>query len=187
MRISIIIALFIILIGCIILSFLASQQMQGNISKALQIVSGLSSFLTLLIAFLLFNRFGIERALLEKQTNAVISLFEAAKRLRLILDSDDSLMLFTVNREKFKSLLSDQMASHPLLFEYNYLKILKDVDTAIESVFMPITIAQQFIPLRPNLFNVSRTIPSKGYTFVDALDTPVKEGKEHMVPSTIKL
>jgi hypothetical protein len=148
-----------------------------RVSRSRDIVTALSAFITLVIALLLYDRFGIGKSLLEKQNNSVISLLEAMKRLRLVLHGRDGIFLFTVSRKKFDYFESQSLGGKALLFNYRYLEEMKDISNAAENLLLPPQIREAFQPLIYHTFNTVRpdqTLPDE-YLLIDPVTIDEKE------------
>jgi hypothetical protein len=167
-RSLLIIGLSIILVGCILFPFFANRTVQESLSKGLAILSSVCLFLTLAIAFLLFNKYGIERTLLEKQTGAVFILIDELKKIRLVMQTENSILLFTTEREKLDFFKSGEYAKKVILFNVRYLESMMEISKALENAFMPKSIIDQFAPLRVRILSaVPNSEVSNKYITID--------------------
>lgn len=83
---------FIVLIGCIILIVLVLSYFidkdvfdVGKFSLILNIINGTQIFVTIIVAYLVYDRFGTSRKLLDKQNDIVIEYIEQIKNIRLYI------------------------------------------------------------------------------------------------------
>ncbi len=127
-----------------------------KVSRSRDILTALSTFITLIIALLLYDRFGIRKSVLERQNNAVISLLEAMKRLRLVMHGDARIFLFTISRNKFDYFESQNLGAKALLFNYRYLEEMKEISNAAENLLLPPELREAFQPLIYHTFNAVR-------------------------------
>lgn len=153
------------------------------------ILAALSSFITLIIALLLYNRFGIEESVLERRNNAVISLLEAMKKLRLVLDGDAGIFAFNVNGRQFDLLEANNLGGKTLLFNYLYLGEMKEIYNAVEDLLMPPKVHAAFDPLVFHFFNVVKPdqIVSSEYLLIDPVAFTTTESHGTFNNQTITL
>lgn len=112
--------------GIIILPFLIKNDYYSSISVIADMIGGLSSFITLIIAILLYNKFEMDKILLEKQTEAVLNLFKEIKKTTLLINDNKKFFLrMHLNSKSFSSF--DKFKDKELLFSMNYLKKLENV------------------------------------------------------------
>ncbi len=131
--------------------YLTSVQL-ASLDSGWQGVGAVSSLLTFLIAVLLFNKFGIEKSIIDRQTEAVISLIEKLKQETFFMD----VVIKTCTTINFspirgqKELYGDLMPYQdlPLLFGKSYFEKLKEIQVLVDGLFMPVEIVEQFEQLR---------------------------------------
>jgi len=185
MKKSILILIFLtVLAAGVLIPSLADPCIWDKVSRGKDIVTALSSLITLVIALLLYNRFGVEKSVRDRQTNAVIALLEAMKRLRLVIHGDAGIFLFTVHRDRFEFFQSQNLGDKTLLFNYRYLEEMKKVEDALENVFMPKSVRKEFQALISHVFIAvmpDQTLP-EDCLFVD---TPAPDEKKPTVRSTV--
>jgi hypothetical protein len=150
-----------ILLGVVILALVlfsaivpifGEQQIRGVTTEIIGNLSAIASFLTLLIAVLLFNRFGIEQTLLDKQTAAVFALVDAIVGLDFQAKKNNASMFFRVRKditEKvfFKRDIGFDILNTKMLFNVERLQDLDKVEKAVQNPFMPKDIVKAFKPL----------------------------------------
>ena len=154
LRIAIIVIIFAV--ACLIAPFYFGQATRSLILDGATIVSALATLLTLLIAVLLFNRFGIEGSLLEKQTNAVFDLLSALKSFSVYIHNENLRLNFSLSwRNTTTNNLVDDSS---LLFSANSFASMDGINTALNNVFMPKEIVVSSQELR--FFSITRPPPS---------------------------
>jgi hypothetical protein len=104
------------------------------------IIGSIASTLTLVIAILLYNRFGIESTLLEKNSFIVFSFLEKLKQTRIMIQSDRATLFLEINSQ---TLFEDQYGEI-LLFSSEYYEGLQELSNIADSPFMPRSIADKF-------------------------------------------
>ncbi|MES2679411.1 MAG: hypothetical protein V4635_05975 [Bacteroidota bacterium] len=143
------IILTITLVGAIVIPILfrdSEETANQTINVIVTIVSSMASLLTLVIAILLFNKFGIETPLLEKNTSTVFNLIEEMKKVRFFISGDKySLMvrLHDSSHTSYESWYSERLA-----FSTEYIEGLDRLFKISDSPFMPKTIYEKVDRLR---------------------------------------
>jgi len=154
----------IILLGVLSISFLLSSfsdyGFSDDVEKILSIASSISSLITLLIALVLFNKFGVEQDILQKNLKAVSDIFEVLAKTRISIHTNDgSIHFLTILRD-----LREDRFSTPELVRYGDKIIAGDISTMTgvdelanlgESIFIPKQIAKSIRNIA-----VSSLIPS---------------------------
>ncbi len=102
------------------------------------IISTCASLLTLIIAILLFNKFGIETPLLEKNTSIVFEFIEELKKIRLFVNGKNYGLMLQLHNSSHTSF--EEYYGERLIFSIEYLEGLKKIFKISESPFMPKTI-----------------------------------------------
>lgn len=155
----------IILIATLICFWLAfiHPQYQNAISLGINIISGISTLITLVIALVLFNKFGIEKSILDKKTDAVFDLLQTISKTRIIFEGKDSwhqiylsdLQQYEQTKEYIKSL-----GNKKLIFSSKYFEDISIIIDLVKNVFMPKEIAKKVMEL---YIGVLQHIPQEEY------------------------
>ena len=147
-----------------------SQEMNEKVVTSANLVGSLSSIVTLVLAILLFKKYGIEQSLLNKQTEAVFQLLAEIKKTRLILIPTEGgfIQLFLGDmKEEYWSLAKDCK----LRFSINYADNLSAIWNIAEDVFLPEEVALKLRPLMVSIIQPSAS--DKGY--LDVIVPPHKK------------
>jgi hypothetical protein len=158
-RITFISFALIVLGASIILPFKVDLITRDLLTVGMNILTAVCSFLTLIVALLLFNKFGIERTLLERQTNAVICFLEALKKIQLHVHDGRQHIYFTVERRNAR--LFEDIGDRIVVFHSSTSKELEEAQKASENIFMPREISGRFSPLVPVMFSGVRSDESE--------------------------
>lgn len=169
----------IVLVGLISLSFLfilfPDLDSSTNIVEILFVASAISSILTLLVALLLFNKFGIEKDILQKNLKAISSIFEILAKTNISINMNDGSWHFI-------NLLRDLREGRFSEFKHYGNKIVAGDITAIsgltglsalgESIFMPKEIAVHVRKIAVGVIKFSEDIEKKPhkYAFIQFQD-----------------
>lgn len=110
------------------------------------LISAIAGLLTLLIAILLFNKFGIETPLLQKNTEIVFSFLEEFKKTSFFIQGKTFALMVRTQDQHHK--LFEDWYSQKLLFSANYSSGLDRLLKISESPFMPKSIYEKMDKLR---------------------------------------
>ncbi len=138
-RREIIILLIVIAIIIFTVPFFFDKATNDNIVSGVNLIAGFSSLLTLIIALLLFNKFGIETSLLEKQTNQVFELLENLNKSIILVRGNHVFMRF--NPAKPYQKFYEKYYDRKLMFSTRYVEGLENVWKYCDNVFLPKEIA----------------------------------------------
>lgn len=87
-----IITLFIAVIVFVALPFFFTPTVNESLAVSSNIISALVSLVTLLIAVLLYSKYGVEKSVLDKQTESVLRLLTELKKTRFLCEKDDGIL-----------------------------------------------------------------------------------------------
>lgn len=173
----------ITLLAIIGLSFLIASSSSGNIlknaSSALSVASSLSSLITLLIALTLFNKFGIEKDILEKNLDVVSRIFDVLAKTRIFIDTNDgswhSIALLRDLREGRLSEFS-RYGDKIVAGDITVITGMDELSILGENIFMPKEIAACIgkIPAASIMFSESVNKTPKDYVFIQFPDAKKK-------------
>ncbi len=139
----------LLLISTIILASLAFSVVFYSEGQALQkidslanIISSLAALTTLFLALLLYNKFGIENKLLNKNLQTVTEFLKEVSNIRLLFDSDNQLIPFTPSQKDFYRKEKSLDQDNTVVFQKEYLTMLAPVLSYINNPFFPKSIAR---------------------------------------------
>ncbi len=145
-RKSLVIAIIIFSLLVFLLPFFLSKETNENIVSGINIISGFATLLTLVIALLLYNKFGIEKSLLDKQTNKVFELLESLNKSFIFIEGSRIMMKFKPTRPYYK--IFESHYDKKLLFSPTYMEGLENVWKYSNDIFLPKSIAKRLNKLQ---------------------------------------
>jgi len=133
----------LIIVLLAVVPFIVNQQTLTQISLSSSIISSLSSLVTLVIALLLFNRFGIENKLLEKNLETTERLLSELGKIRIIFKSNNILIQFFPLRKEFYRQHKEIKAymNMKIIFSMDSLRNLGGISEFAYDPFLPKSIA----------------------------------------------
>ncbi len=145
-RKRIIILIIFISLLLFFLPFFLSKETNENVISGINIISGFASLLTLAVALLLYNRFGIEKSLLDKQTNEVFELLENLNKAFIFIQGNNIVMRFNPTRPYHK--IYESHYDKMLLFSPTYMEGLGNIWKHSNNIFLPKDIAKRLNKLQ---------------------------------------
>ena len=177
--------IIIILILTIILSVLlpfilrdSSESINDIISIIATLISSFASLLTLLIAIILLNKFGIETSLIEKNTEVIFSFIEEFKQTSFSVKGNNFVLMirpFHFSPHKY----SENYYSEKLIFSLDFVYSLDKLFKIAESPFMPKSIFEKINKLA--FTNLSMNIADEDldkYSIVEVLGNSLIDTKD---------
>ncbi len=145
-----IILVVLVMILIFILPFQLANDQQKAISISTGLISGICSLITLVIAFLLFDKYGLKKDFVKTQTEIVLAQLEAIRTTRfLILAKDKSFLQFYPTKYRLDSY--ERFYSEKLIFNRKYWEYTNQVFRFSSSIYMPKEIASRIDKLKPSL------------------------------------
>ena len=146
-------AVIILLIVCIILPLIVCKD---YINTFASLFMAACSLITLIIAIYLFDKYGIERSLKDKNFAAVNSLMEDLLNLKVMIQSSSNSLLcnidFQIDYNIYSSDLSPEELSSQLFFSEEALYGFSDLfNKATKNLFLPPEIVKSILPLSKSL------------------------------------
>lgn len=116
-----------------------------NISAAL--IAAIFSVLTFIVAIILFNKYGIDNALLEKRTEVVFQLWERINGLTYSIENEEFFFIFNLGSAERKNV--EEFYDRKLSFSTAYYKDLEKIFDIGNSPFTPKSIIQKLEAIQP--------------------------------------
>lgn len=155
-------AIFILILS--ITPFFLSNEYYEVITTSSSIIGALSAIITLIIALLLFSKYGVEKSLINKQTEVVFQLLQELKKTRFIITFGEPKGLLQLQLDMLShEYLNDYKDKH-LLFNKSYYDGLKAIWDLAEDVFLPVEITESIRPLM--MQSLSGEKETNGYMIV---------------------
>lgn len=129
-----------------ILPFFLTLPRNEYLTVSANLISSLASLTTMLIALLLYKKYGIERSVIDKQTEIVVKLLYILKELTFGYEGSDGTMLL-LGLDSVCYHFWKKYKYRKLLFDYGYVQGLTEIQNIAKDVFLPVEIAKTFVPL----------------------------------------
>lgn len=141
-----IILIILITLALGITPFFFTREVNETITVGAGIIGALASIITLLIALLLYSKYGVEKSVINKQTEAVFHLLTELKKTRfLILWDEGNLLQLSLDTLGDEFLMDYE--NKKLLFSRSYIEEVNNIWEMAEDVFLPINIVDKIRPL----------------------------------------
>lgn len=85
-----ILILLLLTLGLGFLPFLLNPTIQASLTVSENLIGTIASLTTVLIAILLYSKYGVEKSVLEKQTETVLRFLTELKKTRFLCNSDQT-------------------------------------------------------------------------------------------------
>ncbi|MFZ5376888.1 MAG: ATP-binding protein [Patescibacteria group bacterium] len=131
----------------------------SSLTVSSNIVSALASLVTLVIAVLLYSKYGVEKSVLDKQTEAVLRLLSELKKTRFIFEYKDGMLQIRLDnlRDKswknFKFRPIKDLEKKNLRFDIGYVEGLKNIWDIADDIFLPVEIVEKINPLSTQIYD----------------------------------
>lgn len=172
-----IIVVLIVLIALSILPPLVlGKKINEGIVTAATILGAFTSIITLVIALILYKKFGIDETVFSKRTETVFHLLRILQNKMLIIKSQEGkliLPLSNLNRGRF-----DGFKNVNLLFSEEYFDFMSEIFNMSGDYYLPKTIADMIKAREPSVFVYPNDIVVEEYGRVgfNAIGDDVKWG-----------
>lgn len=140
--------LFTLLAAVIIILLSILLCLKGNptnvISNGTNIITAICSLGTLVLAILLYNKYGIDSKLIEKNTDIVFKLIAEVNKSFFIVEGPESnnfLLIVRLNNNNLNEIFSEYL-SQSICFTKEYFDILDPIISLCNDSFMPPTIVE---------------------------------------------
>lgn len=156
--------LLTIIIFCLTLciSFILDKTQVSNIKDGVSIFSGIASFITVLIALLLYNKYGLDKTVKNKNLDIVLALLFEIRKIRILVESNSFSCSYGAaieNIEHFESFYSTK-----LLFPKSYFSDLKPLYEISQDLFLPREIGEKLKIVLPTMqFHVQENTDISDY------------------------
>jgi hypothetical protein len=124
-----------------------SDSWNSTLSLSFTVLGTIASFATLLVAILLFDRFGISSKIKENQVDKVLQLVDTLKATRITIAANQYEYFIHISqsaiirRKDVPNYKQDKQKT--LLFPLNYYELIKEISSISKSKWMPQEIKQR--------------------------------------------
>jgi hypothetical protein len=173
-----------VFIFLVTLSFLTPFYLQESnlkhITEGAQLLAALSSLFTLYLAILLFNKFGIEKSIIQKKVDVTLNILEKLNKknfLMKVADKQHVLLNFfvTTGVHDVKSYWFDYKDFN-LLFGKSYIEELYEIQRLVEDLYAPKEITKGFESLK---FSFSRIPQNEIHDYIIVTAPGLKNNEEY--------
>jgi hypothetical protein len=153
-RTSIAIGSLIGLVLCVIVPVVIPAAAKDQADLAASLLSAFATVITMVLAILLYNRFGIEQDVLRQQFDAVLSLLKTLAGLRLVMTARTPAGEAVMQISPFDPIpggFLDEYLDMKMAFSTKVFTILNPLHDHMRDVFLPVSIADRLKPLAPGV------------------------------------
>lgn len=128
-----------------------SETFNQTLNVCATLIAAICSVLTFVIAILLFNKFGIDAALMDKRKDIVFQLLEKISVLVYSVENEKyffTIKLGTIEKEKL-----DEFYNRKLSFSIDYYNDLAELFQIANNPFTPISIFQKMQAIQPQVIS----------------------------------
>lgn len=131
----------------LIIPLLILKDKSEGFKLGIELLTGLSAILTLIIAINLFDRFGIRNKLIDYQTNSVIKLIEILRKTHCRLKGHKLMyeIWFSRDQESIKKFLKDNKEDGKLVVFHHGQNIMipKSIEESLNDLWLPESIRKR--------------------------------------------
>ena len=149
MKKAIYILIILVLLSIIIIPFFFNSAQNNKIVVAANLVSALASLITLVIAFLLFDKYGLKKDFVRTQTEIVLQQLESIRTAGFIIRSKNSFLQFLPSKNRIESY--EMFYSEKLIFSQKYWEYVNHIFKLSSSIYMPKEIVEKINLLKPSM------------------------------------
>ncbi|MBP6859203.1 MAG: hypothetical protein KBC69_01085 [Candidatus Magasanikbacteria bacterium] len=147
MKKTILIFIIILASALIVVPFFLASETTQLISVGSNLVSSLASLITLIIAVQLYSKYGVEKSLVQKQTDVVFLLLGEIKKTRFLFQWGKGNMLQLFLNDLKNDYWKDYKDKE-IIFSFGYAEGLNLIWELSENIFLPKAIASKINPLK---------------------------------------
>lgn len=147
------------IVVCLSVPLLTPASEQQAIILATALVSALSAVMTMTLAILLFNRFGIEQDVLKLQFDSVRSLLGTLRTMRFWMETKDEGLLSRLQVTAFNPFPSPVFEAYygrVVVFNDPTAEKLLSLSEHLDDIFLPASIVDTLSPLVPFQLGVAQ-------------------------------
>lgn len=156
-----------------------TDSINQTLNLSATIVSSLAAVATLSIALLLFNKYGIDSSLIDKNSTKVFELLEQIKAIRFSFETKEHWFNIGMSDPFKNNEFIENYYQEKLIFSETYYNSLRRVFELNDSPFMPTVIVEKIERLQPYLmsFDVDQGTQGDYYKVLVMGDSKIPETK----------
>ncbi len=128
--------------------FLINRETNDAFVVGASLVQAIASVFTLVIAMLLYRKYGIESHVLSKNAETVFNLLEEIRRTDITFHRKGAWLRFSPGSKINYHSFWKEYLNNELLFSVNYMRGIAPVTQMAESIFLPLEISEKLRELR---------------------------------------
>jgi hypothetical protein len=131
-----------------VLPFIFNDSINHLLSISCNLVGSFCSIITLFIAIILFDKYGLKKSLIEKKADLVLRLIENLKQVRLFMKNDKQFVQYRplTDWQSTYEMFNDML----LVFNKDYLSGLNKIFEYADNLYLPISIVEKIRNLEPS-------------------------------------
>jgi len=141
---------------CVLTPILAPSSKHQALTLAATLLSSASAVMTMTLAILLFNRFGVEQDVLKKQFDSVLSLLTTLREMRFLMqatEGEGEVMPQLTPLNPFAVPTFEMYYGRTIAFNGYVLKKLEPLHAHLYDVFLPVSVVQALEPITPSVLS----------------------------------
>lgn len=142
-----IIIAIIVFIVVMIVPFLANDFVSERLRVSANLLSGLGSCITLIIAILLFNKYGIDKTIIDRKKEIVLDLLERIKKLRIEIEYKE-VQIFYKPGDPFHT-VHEEYYQIDLFFDRSFIHGLSIIFELTKNLYTPRKIIEKISQIEP--------------------------------------
>jgi hypothetical protein len=135
MKKKIIIIAIILLIVIFTAIFILNDQIIESLKDAFSIIEGISSIVVVIIAFMLYDKYGFEKTIKEKNLEVSLKLLEEIKKTTILIVGKDEFLQYRLT--SFSIMVYEHRYKEKLLFSENYYDNLNPIFEFSNNLYLP--------------------------------------------------
>jgi hypothetical protein len=147
MKKSILIFSTIIILFVFALPYFLNDKILSEVNFSITFLSGLSSFITVVIAVLLYSKYGIDKSIKERNLEATLNLLEAVKKTTVTITGNNWMIRYKPTTFSMK--YYEKSYSRKLIFSGDYWEHISNLSAFSENLYLPKDIKQKLDRLLP--------------------------------------
>jgi len=186
MKKKILITAVVLFLLLLLLPFIFDSETLNKFNSGISLISGLATFVTVIIAALLFDKYGVDKSIKDKNLESALNLLETIKSTTILIKGNNYVIQYrptTFPMQTYES--SYQMK---IAFSNDYLKQTRYLVKFVDNVFLPKQIRNKLNIITPHsISHVPNTTESNEYGIVNIgkqddkhLNWSIKESKKQL-------
>jgi hypothetical protein len=176
MKKKIIVISLIVFTTVLFIPYILNKYNSDKLIESITILSGISSFITVIIAFLFFDKFGIEKSIKDKNLDTTLKLLETIKKTSVFIVGDNYYIQYrpaTFGMESY-----EHSYSIKLIFSVDYHEELAPLKKYADNIYLPKEVKGKLVNIIPSVLGKSsKTIDISMYGKVSIGNHKHKDSK----------